>query len=104
MSIVVVAYPRPASGEVKFNEDYYINTHMPLVQKLWGPLGLKSWTVSVPAEGPHVMTAALRWESHEAFETAAKGDTASQIFGDVPNFTDIKPELLKATVKAHWSA
>jgi hypothetical protein len=25
--------------------DYYLNTHMPLVQEKWGPYGLKSWKV-----------------------------------------------------------
>jgi hypothetical protein len=26
--------------------DYYLKTHMPLVQEKWGPSGLKSWKVS----------------------------------------------------------
>jgi hypothetical protein len=25
--------------------DYYLSTHMPLVQEKWGPHGLKSWKV-----------------------------------------------------------
>jgi hypothetical protein len=44
-AIITVAYPRP-SGEVKFDLKYYIETHMPLVDKTWGPKGLKSWTVT----------------------------------------------------------
>lgn len=44
-AVVTVAYPRP-EGAVKFDIKYYIDKHMPLVGKTWGPKGLKSWTVT----------------------------------------------------------
>ena len=28
-----------------FKMDYYLSTHMPLVQEKWAPYGLKSWKV-----------------------------------------------------------
>ena len=44
-AVVQVIYPKEARGD--FNMTYYLESHMPLVQKLWGPLGLKSWTINV---------------------------------------------------------
>ncbi|KAK6076609.1 hypothetical protein SCUP515_05438 [Seiridium cupressi] len=45
-AFITVAYPRPSSGELKFDLNYYLDCHMPLVAKTWGPNGLKSWTVT----------------------------------------------------------
>lgn len=39
---VSVLYPRSA----KFNMEYYLSTHMPLVQKSWASYGLKKYTVT----------------------------------------------------------
>ncbi|RYP60304.1 hypothetical protein DL769_008177 [Monosporascus sp. CRB-8-3] len=85
-AIVNVIYPKEA--ESNFNMKYYLETHMPLVQKVWGPLGLKSWTVGTvnPDSGFHVQ-AFLVWDSLEAFENAPTKD----IFGDIKNFTNVTP-------------
>ncbi|KAI1869702.1 uncharacterized protein JN550_005683 [Neoarthrinium moseri] len=102
-SFVTVAYPRP-SGEVKFDLKYYLESHMPLVQKTWAEHGLKSWTVTEHAEGPYVITAALKWDNLGAFDAAVAALGGAEIFADVPKFTDIKPILLKGDVKGYWSA
>lgn len=34
----------------QFNMDYYLKTHMPLVQEKWAEHGLKSWKVWLPRE------------------------------------------------------
>jgi uncharacterized protein (TIGR02118 family) len=102
-ALVVVVYPRP-DGELKFDMTYYLEKHMPLVSKLWGALGLKSWTVTEAAEGPYAVSAALSWESHDASTAATTTPAGTEIFADVANFTDIKPELIKSTVKGHWTA
>ncbi|KAF3018859.1 hypothetical protein E8E14_007698 [Neopestalotiopsis sp. 37M] len=102
-SLITVAYPRP-SGEVKFDLKYYIDKHMPLVHKIWGPAGLKSWTVTEHSEGPYVIQAILTWDSAEAFGAAAATDGGKEIFDDVANFTDLQPIILKGDVKGTWSA
>ncbi|KAK5081558.1 hypothetical protein LTR05_007689 [Lithohypha guttulata] len=40
---IYVSYPRQEG--INFDLDYYINTHMKLVEKHWGPHGMKSWTI-----------------------------------------------------------
>jgi uncharacterized protein (TIGR02118 family) len=88
MTIVTVSYP---AGEA-FDLDYYLGTHMPLVQERWGSLGLSEWRVlkGVPgpdgAPPPTQITAILTFASLEAFAAAAKAH-GKEIFADIPNFT-----------------
>ncbi|KAK9413303.1 hypothetical protein SUNI508_02502 [Seiridium unicorne] len=121
-AFITVAYPRPSSGELKFDLNYYLDSHMPLVAKTWAPNGLKSWTVTeharpVPpsqnakscaatlyAEGPYAVQAILQWESIGAFDKAAGEAGAAVVFGDIPKFTDIQPLLLKGDIKGSWTA
>ena len=37
-------YPKTETST--FDMDYYMKTHMPLVQEKWGSHGLKNWTVA----------------------------------------------------------
>ncbi|KAM0811366.1 hypothetical protein AB5N19_11722 [Seiridium cardinale] len=103
-AFITVAYPRPSSGELKFDLNYYLDSHMPLVAKTWGPNGLKSWTVTEHAEGPYAVQAILQWESIGAFDKAAGEAGAAVVFGDIPKFTDIQPLLLKGDIKGSWTA
>ena len=89
-----VAYP--SAG--KFDLDYYLKTHMPLVQKHWESQGLKSWKVVQVEDAEYNIVATLEWGSLEEFQKAAGGEAAGEIFGDIPNFTDQKPILLTGKV------
>lgn len=45
-NMAAVIYVSYYHGEgATFDMNYYLTVHMPLVQKHWGPHGLKSWTV-----------------------------------------------------------
>ncbi|TGO38488.1 hypothetical protein BHYA_0074g00370 [Botrytis hyacinthi] len=102
--IVTVIYPKTETST--FDLDYYMKTHMPLVQEKWGPHGLKNWTVTKLDESAGysmkrmagyqmtLMWQAILWfESKEAWAAgaAAEGPT---IMGDVPNFSSEKPLLV----------
>lgn len=76
-----------------FNIDYYLNTHMKIVQKHWGPLGMKSWNIIQFDEGdPSGMyvQAILYWESREAYDAAYK-KAIPEVHGDLKNYTDVMP-------------
>ncbi|KAJ6088050.1 hypothetical protein N7499_004232 [Penicillium canescens] len=94
----VVVYPN--EPDTTFDTDYYLQTHMPLVAKHWGPVGLKSWNVVKYDRDPagtspkYLIAATLVWESEEARKVAASGEAAAMIRGDVPNFTNKKPFIL----------
>ncbi|KAJ8133079.1 hypothetical protein O1611_g539 [Lasiodiplodia mahajangana] len=68
---------------------------MPLVQKLWGPYGLKAWKIAqyANADAPYVVQAWLEWESKEHADKGTTSADAATIFGDVPKFSDKKPVL-----------
>lgn len=91
---VSVFYPsRPDS---RFNADYYIDTHMPLVLGLLGA-AVKAVTVEfglyggMPGQAPP-FTAICNFtcESVDAF-TSAFLPNASVVESDIPNYTDIEP-------------
>ena len=94
MIVVSVLYPSgPAS---KFDLEYYLRQHMPMVQRRLGaPLkrvaverGLAGGAPGAPP--PFLAAAHLYFESVEAFQ-AAFGPHAEPIMGDVPNYTNTTP-------------
>jgi uncharacterized protein (TIGR02118 family) len=82
----------------KFDVDYYLKTHMPLVGSLWTSLGLKEAQVlrgiGSPSGDPAVqhIIALLDFASVDAFKAAADAH-GKEIFADIPNFTDVQPSI-----------
>lgn len=89
MILVSVMYP---TGP-KFDADYYLKTHMPLVKDRWGPHGLKSAQVLRGAAKPdgsapdYQMIALLTFGSLDDFKAAGKAH-GREVFADIANFTD----------------
>lgn len=92
---ITVLYP----GDAKFNMQYYLSSHMPLVKRLWTPHGLKSYRVlslvATPSgdKPPYGVQCALEFTTREEFEGALKA-CAPEVLGDVPNFSDRDPILM----------
>lgn len=89
-------YPGTAT---RFDYDYYVNKHTPMVNELWKPLGLMSVEISkgvsglVPGSKPAYVTITnLTFTSVEALQGALAASGA-QVLGDIPNFTDVQPEV-----------
>jgi uncharacterized protein (TIGR02118 family) len=91
MILVSVMYPAGA----KFDVDYYLKTHMPLVKDRWGPHGLKSAQVLRGAAKPdgsppdYQTIALLTFGSLDDFKAAGKAH-GREVFADIANFTDAK--------------
>lgn len=89
MILVSVMYPTGA----KFDTDYYLKTHMPLVKDRWGPHGLRSAQVLRGAAKPdgsapdYQMIALLTFGSLDDFKAAGKAH-GREVFADIANFTD----------------
>ncbi|KAF4496220.1 Ethyl tert-butyl ether degradation [Fusarium agapanthi] len=84
MATVVIQYP---AGH-DFDVDYYVNTHMPLAHKLWGPLGLVSGQViKLGGDSPYQIYTIITWDSMASFQKASVSEEAKQIKDDVKNFT-----------------
>ncbi|UKZ78832.1 hypothetical protein TrVFT333_006578 [Trichoderma virens FT-333] len=101
-SNVTVLYNQPAEGEY-FNMDYYISTHMPLVNKQWGPLGLKSWQViKFGPDAAFYGGVLMTWEKPEDAVNIMTAEVSKPVFEDVPNFTNLKPILLPSSILSSW--
>jgi uncharacterized protein (TIGR02118 family) len=94
---VTVLYPNNEGGQ--FDLDYYINKHIPMASEALKPFGLSSVQVdkgiSAPdpnAPPPYLVMAFLTFDTvdhvHEGFKA-----TGRQVMGDIPNFTNISPEI-----------
>ena len=94
---VSVFYPNEAGK--KFDLEYYLNQHKPMVMAKMGPLGLKGLTVDKGLAGgapgsaaPFVCIGHMRFESMEAYKQSMKAH-GKEVLADVLNFTDITPQI-----------
>jgi uncharacterized protein (TIGR02118 family) len=94
--VIVVNVLYPNAPGAKFDLDYYLQRHMPMVQRRLGaPLqrvaverGLAGGAPGAPP--PFLAAAHLYFESVEAFQ-GAFGPHAETILADVPNYTNTTP-------------
>ena len=80
--------------------DYYLKTHMAIVDKHWRPYGMKSWSILEFPEGdPSGMyiQAIMLWESTEAFEKAIEANIP-EVMEDFKYYTDVLPVRYYAKV------
>lgn len=90
MIAVTILYPR--TDDSTFDMDYYTGTHMPMLADALGD-ACTGWGAAAIGDGKW---AAMGWatvESQDAFN-AAMAEHGAKIMGDVPNYTNVQPELL----------
>src|SRR5215467_2188786 len=94
MICTTVVYPNEPDS--RFDRSYYLERHMPLVNRRWSPFGLKEAQIidgrpgldgSKPA--CHMMVN-LYWDSIESVQRAL-AETGPEIMGDIPNYTNLQP-------------
>lgn len=99
---VGVLYPNSEGS--RFNMEYYLSSHIPMVrQKLGAALkgvaveqGLAGETPGSPA--PYLTMAHLLFESVEAFQSSF-GPHMQAIMDDIPNYTNTQPLVQISEVK-----
>lgn len=89
----------PAGEGKKFDLDYYKNKHMPLVKTRWGGMGLVRYEVDKGLAGgapgapaPFVCVGHVYFDSLVDLQKAASAH-GKELFADVPNFTNITPQV-----------
>ncbi len=88
----------------KFDWDYYMTKHTPMVERLLKPAlqkvdiakGLGGGGPGVPAT--YTTICDLHFESIEAFQTAM-APHGKEIMNDIANYTDVKPVMQISEVK-----
>lgn len=94
--MIKISVMYPNGPEARFDEAYYRDRHMPMVQQLMGSY-LQSYTVdrALPgnaADAPYIAMGHLFCTSLEAFQ-AGFGPHTKEIMADVPNYTNQKPVM-----------
>ena len=89
----------PSGPGKKFDMDYYLNRHIPMVSGILQPLGMVKaeadrglGTAQPGAPAPFVAAAHLYFQTVEAFQQAF-GPHAAEMTADIPNYTDIEPVI-----------
>ncbi|KAK4936886.1 hypothetical protein LTR10_022343 [Elasticomyces elasticus] len=97
-----VLYPNEA--DTKFDMDYYLNKHMPLVMEKFGKHGLKGYQVTEYKPGddgakPQFCTGCvLIWDEADHLRAALSSEDAGPVFGDITNFSNKQPVFLGGEV------
>ncbi len=96
MATVYVTYP--GDPGTRFDRDYYIHTHLPLVCESWKPYGLQSAAAFFPSgEGAGILAVCLCQFRDEAAIAASFGSPESgRVMADIAHFTDAKPSQSRA--------
>jgi uncharacterized protein (TIGR02118 family) len=82
----------------KFDHEYYANKHIPLLRERLGPLGMVRAEIDKGLPGmdgsPPLFVGAvhLLFNSIEDFQKGL-GQHAAEIMGDIPNYTDLQPQI-----------
>ena len=91
MTILYVTYPGDAS--TRFDRDYYVREHLPLVRASWGPHGLESCAAFWPADvdSGTIAICECRFRDEAAMRAALASPDTPRVMADVRRFTDAKP-------------
>jgi len=94
---ISVMYPVAAGN--KFNMDYYLQKHMPMVRSRLSAKGMVKAEIDKGLAGatpgspaPFAVIGHLYFKSVNEFQ-AAFGAHAGEIMGDIPNYTDVQPQV-----------
>jgi len=93
---IAAAYPRQEGK--KFDMDYYIHTHLPMVQKKFGPFGLRKIEVDQGVEkpgggaSPFFAIGYLYFDTLENFKKCY-ASVGSEVVGNIPVYTDVVPMI-----------
>jgi uncharacterized protein (TIGR02118 family) len=90
MKYVTVTYPN--KNGAKFDFEYYMRKHIPIVSGLLGTSIEQGLSSSAGAPPTNICVARIRINSTEEFSSdmAAHG---AKIMGDIPNYTNIEPKI-----------
>jgi uncharacterized protein (TIGR02118 family) len=96
----------PATPGATFDHDYYRDTHVPMVLERLKPFGCDRIEIDrgiaggAPGEGPvYSAIGHIFVDSLDGFASGMK-EHGSEIQGDVPNFSSIKPQVQISEVVA----
>jgi uncharacterized protein (TIGR02118 family) len=90
--IVYVTYQ--GTTETRFDKDYYVEHHLPLVIRSWAACGLESVSAFFPAaqQKGTIAICECRFRNEAAIAAAFTSPQAGDVIADVQRFTDVTPQ------------
>ena len=95
---VVIYVTYQGTPETRFDRNYYVAHHLPLVMKAWRRYGLKSVAAFFPAaeqEGT-IAICECRFRDDAAIAAAVGSPETTDVMADVSHFTDVQPARARA--------
>lgn len=93
MVTLTVVYPYDAAKP--FDENYYLETHIPLAREVWGDavtgVSVHYALAGLAGDPPFSAIAQLEFASMEAFQQAMANPRSAEVQADVPNFSGVIP-------------
>lgn len=91
MTTMIVTYPGDAG--TRFDRDYYVRTHLPLVMEAWGRYGLEGAEAFFPPDGgtSTIAVCICRFRDEAALRAALASPQSGPVMEDVVRFTDAAP-------------
>ena len=97
MKVTTLFVTYPGDESTRFDREYYVEKHLPLVTRAWGPLGLQSIAAFFPSGSGAGMVAVCVCEFRDelAVSTSLQAAETKSVMADVPHFTDSEPIQLR---------
>ena len=103
-NVITVSVLYPNTAGCKFDMEYYLTRHMPMVQQKLGPAckrmaveqGIAGGAPGAPAT--YVAMGHLYFDSTDAFQ-ATFAPNAQSILADIPNYTNTQPTIQVSEVR-----
>ena len=91
MTTMYLTYAGDAT--TRFDRDYYLQHHLPLVMECWGPLGLEGCAAFWPAilGVGTICICECRFRNEAAMRAALASPTTPRVMADIAHFTDATP-------------
>ncbi|MBU8827133.1 EthD family reductase [Mycolicibacterium goodii] len=93
MTMMLVHYV--GNNHSRFDRDYYVAHHLPLVERTWGPYGLRSaeayFAEDIGDADGIVAICLCHFEDRDAMVRALSAPETAAVMDDVAQFTDITP-------------
>jgi uncharacterized protein (TIGR02118 family) len=95
---VVVYVTYQGNPTSRFDRDYYVNHHLPLVMQAWQPHGLLGVAAFFPAvdQDGTIAICECRFRDRAALDAALGSPMTATVMADLPRFTDATPQLARA--------
>jgi len=80
-------------ADTRFDRDYFVNAHLPLVMEAWSPYGLLGVSALFPDGHQQgvIAVAVCRFRDAAAVSSALAAPRSAEVMADVTNYTDSEP-------------